>query len=118
MVHYLSDVYTGPQFLDSGPLDVVRQQLTAPDPPAGMKATRSGVNILVNAMFEEKAREPGIDIFITHDSVLAVFVGYLLRSIPDGDSWPMFLGGALLWKSDDVFMLGWRGALTRVELPR
>jgi len=30
----------------------------------------------------------------------------------------MFLGGALLWKSDDVFMLGWRGALTRVELPR
>jgi len=42
--------------------------------------------------------QPGVHLFVTHDSLLAAFVARLTGLIPGGDTWPGYLGAALLWE--------------------
>jgi hypothetical protein len=54
-------------------------------------------------------KHTGLDIFTTHDTVVAVLAGYFTgRSFQYPDYWPNYLEGILIWRSDNRVHLRWR----------
>ena len=100
---------SGDLFLRTGILDIVRHQLTHTTPPAGMRATSEGVEILLELAVGDLRSRGHFDIFVTHDAILAVLVAYLYRLRVDDISWPGYLDGLLLWRRRDRLNFVWRG---------
>lgn len=51
-----------------------------------------------------------MNLYITHDSVLAPVVYHFLgRETVDAEDWPWMLEGAFFWKEADQFFMAWRG---------
>jgi broad specificity phosphatase PhoE len=61
-------------------------------------------------------RQHGLNIFVTHDSVLGVLAGYLFRNFVDGDSWPEFLEGMAVWRQNGDVFAAWRGEVKAIRL--
>lgn len=55
-----------------------------------------------------------IDLYITHDSVLACVVSFLLDIRIDEDNWPEFLEGAVFWREGAEAYLAWRGEVSKI----
>jgi len=107
----------GAIFLKHGTRAVVDRMLSGSGVP-GMRATRDGVRRLVCEIVARSHREEGIGVFVTHDSILAIVIGWLWnRRWEDGDGWPRFLEGLALWPEDDVLVAAWRGDVRRVTWP-
>ena len=75
---------SGALFLQIGILEIVRRQLTR----------------------TERGR---LNIYVTHDAILAVLVAHLYRLPVDDISWPSYLDGLLLWRCRDRLHFIWRG---------
>jgi hypothetical protein len=108
----------GPLFLKLGPGEVVRRQLTEPDPLPGMRSTSEGVSLILDLMLEHPSLTNGLDVFVTHDSLLGVVVGYLLEVSVDSTNLPGFLEGLFLWKSSNGLGVAWRGEICEIPWPR
>lgn len=67
------------------------------------------VQALLNLVFSGPAADGAVDIFVTHDTIVAVLAGYFLGHIfRYPDYWPDYLEGVLLWRVDDRVYLRWR----------
>jgi hypothetical protein len=101
----------GPLFLHPGPAEVVRRQLQEPVPLPGMRPTEAGVSLLLDLMLETVAVPGTLDVFVTHDSVIAAVAGHLLQVIPDAAVWPRFLDGVFVWHREGTFGIAWQGTV-------
>ena len=99
----------GSLFLKSDILDIVRRQLSDSEPPAGMRPPAEGVRMLlelVATLLESRGR---LNVYVTHDSILAVLVARLFEMSIDEVGWPNYLDGLLLWRSCGRLQVAWRG---------
>ena len=100
---------SGALFLQIGVLEIVRHQLSNVEPPAGMRATSEGVDILLELAANDLQSGGRLNIYVTHDAILAVLVAHLYQLPVDDISWPGYLDGMLLWRCRDRLHFIWRG---------
>ena len=100
---------SGALFLEIGILEIVKHQLTHAEPPAGMRQTGQGVDLLLGLTASNLGSRGRLNVYLTHDSILAVLVAYLYRLPVDEINWPGYLNGLLLWRSGDRVNFIWRG---------
>ena len=95
--------------LDNGIPAVVAQQLSATDPPDGMRSTSAGVQLVLNSVADALCAQSRTSVFVTHDVVLAVLVGTLYGRPIDDFRWPGYLDALLLWADSDRLRFLWHG---------
>ena len=100
---------SGALFLEVGVFEIVRHQLTCTEPPAGMRPTAEGVDLLLGLTANDLRSRGRLNIYVTHDAILAVLVAHLYRLPVDEINWPNYLDGLLLWRSDERLHFIWRG---------
>lgn len=98
----------GQLFLKDGAQEVVRRQLSDNEPPAGIRPTSEGIDILMGLIAANLGYRRCLNIYITHDSILAAFIGSLFDLTVE-DSWPDYLDGLMLWRSEAGVDIAWRG---------
>ena len=100
---------SGALFLEIGILEIVRRQLTLAEPPVGMRPTSEGINLLLGLTTNDLHSRGRLDLYVTHDSILAVMIASLYRLPVDEIGWPNYLDGLLLWRSGERLNFIWRG---------
>ena len=99
---------SGALFLEVGILEIVRRQLSHANPPAGMRSTSEGVDLLLGLAANDLRSRGRLNIYVTHDSILAVLVACLFRLSVEEVGWPNYLEGLLLWRSSGQLHFAWR----------
>ena len=105
----LDEEVSGALFLKIGILEIVKHQLTRTEPPTGMRPTSEGINLLLGLTTNDLCSRGHLNLYVTHDSILAVLVACLYRIRIDEIKWPGYLDGLLLWQSGDRLNFIWRG---------
>ena len=100
---------SGALFLQIGILEIVRRQLTRAEPPAGMRSTAEGVDLLLGLASDDLRARGRLNVYVTHDAILAVLVARLYRLSVEDIGWPGYLAGLLLWRCRDRLHFIWRG---------
>ncbi len=100
---------SGALFLEVGTMEIVRHQLTCTEPPAGMRPTAEGVDLLLGLTTNKLRSRGRMNVYVTHDAILAVLVAYLYRLPIDEIDWPGYLDGMLLWRCGNRLHFIWRG---------
>ena len=100
---------SGPLFLETDILDIVRRQLSDSVPPIGMRSTADGVRMLLELIADGLGGKGRVHVFVTHDSILAVLAASVLGKSIDQVGWPDYLDGLLVWRSCDGLNAAWRG---------
>ena len=98
----------GPLFLELPIPEIARRQLQDATSPPGMRRTKEGVAILLDLVTKNLGGTGRLDVFVTHDVILAVLVGNNLGLTIEETGWPDFLEGLLVWRSDSSFHASWR----------
>ena len=99
----------GDLFLQIGILEMVRRQLILTEPPAGMRTTEEGIGLLLGLASDNLRARGRLNVYVTHDAILAVLVAYLYRLPVEDIGWPGYLDGLLLWRCGDRLRFFWRG---------
>ena len=99
----------GRLFLDMEIEAIVRRQLADDQPPSGMRSTASGVKLVLRELAGALNGPDSASVFVTHDAVLAVLVGYLYGLPVDGFCWPDYLDALVVWPDSDRLRFLWRG---------
>ena len=100
---------SGALFLEIGILEIVRHQLTHADPPVGMRPTAEGIDLLLGLTVIDLRSCGRLNIYVTHDAILAVLVAHLYRLPVDEIGWPDYLDGLLLWRCGERLHFIWKG---------
>ena len=100
---------SGALFLEIDILEIVKRQLTQVEPPAGMRATSEGIDLLLGLTANDLRCRGHLNIYVTHDAILAVLVAYLYGLTVDEVGWPGYLDGLLLWRCGQRLHFSWRG---------
>lgn len=98
----------GPLFLETDTLEIVRRQLSESEPLPGMRPTDEGVGALLDLVADSLESYGRLNVYVTHDSILAVLVARLFGMSIDEVGWPGYLDGLLLWKSSQRLQAVWR----------
>ena len=73
------------------------------------KSIPAPVQAVLKLVLSEPASDGALDIFVTHDTIVAVLAGYFLGHVfKYPDYWPDYLEGVLLWRIGDEIYLRWR----------
>lgn len=99
----------GQLFMEIGISEIVRRQLLDDQAPPGFRDTPEGMRILLE--FTSRGLECGgrVNIYVTHDAILAVLVGWLFRLPVYEVGWPNYLDGMVLWRRAGRLYCAWRG---------
>jgi len=102
----------GDIFLQLGPHEIVAQQLVGD--VAGITPLETGVARLVELLHAEPGDPGQIDVFVSHDAVVAPLLGALLDTRELSAIWPGYLEGAFFSRSADGLDIIWRGSTQSV----
>lgn len=102
----------GDVFLTEGPRAVVRRQLAGPI--AGLRDLRVGAGLLLDLVARGPTRDELVDVFVSHDAVIAPFLGYLLEATDTDSLWPDFIEGVWFQRNTPTPSLHWRGTTRRL----
>lgn len=97
----------GQLFMEIGIAELVRRQLSDANPPQGMRKTADGVKLLQDFLREGLGTGGRVSIYVTHDAILSVLVGYFFRLPVWEDGWPNYLEGMLFWRCSDTLHFAW-----------
>jgi len=98
----------GGAFLQLGPQGVVTRQISGELMP-GMTPLAEGVERLLNLLCSGPLDDGKIDVYVSHDAVLAPLLSVLLATCDMTTIWPIFLEGMLLGHDLDGRVIIWRG---------
>ena len=98
-----------PLFLELPIREIARRQLQDDAPLPGMRATEEGVAIVLDLVAADPGGNGQLNVYVTHDAILAVLAGGIFGSTIEEIGWPDFLEGLLLWGSGDEINISWRG---------
>ena len=99
---------TGTFFLELPVPEIVRRQLHEAEPLPGMRPTADGVEKLLSLTADELENNGRLNVYVTHDAILAVLVASLFRLPLAETGWPGYLEGLLLWRSSGRLRFSWR----------
>ena len=97
----------GRAFLTHGSTEVVRLQLAGK--AAGMQPLAQGSATLLTCLFSSPSESSTIDVFVSHDAVIAPMLGHLLDTVSYDAIWPAFLEAARFTRGPNGVVLHWRG---------
>ena len=100
---------SGPLFLATPVRDLARRQLVEAGPLPGMRPTAEEVRILLDLTAGNLEQDGRLNVYVTHDVILAVLVASLFRLPIEDVGWPGYLDGLLLWSSARRLRFSWRG---------
>ena len=98
-------------FLSLSVREVVRRQLVDEKPPHGMRPTTQGVALLLDLVVENLGCDGRLNIYVTHDSILAALVGRLLGLPVYESGWPDYLDGLYVWRGPTGLQFTWQATL-------
>lgn len=79
---------------------VVRHLVSEVDALPGMARPDAAARFLVHHMLATAAGEPGVHVFVTHDSLVTATAARLLGHPLGVDDWPWYLEGAFFWRDE------------------
>ena len=100
---------SGRLFMEIGISEIVRRQLLDDQAPPGFRDTSEGIRILLDFTSQGLGYGGRVNIYVTHDAILATLVGWLFRLPVYQEGWPDFLDGMLMWRSAGGLYCAWRG---------
>ena len=100
---------SGPFFLNTDISEIANRQLTNAEPPPGMRETHEGVRLLLDLAARDLGNRGHLNVYVTHDAILAVLVAYLFGLPTEETGWPNYLEGLLLWRGSEHLNFAWRG---------
>jgi hypothetical protein len=68
------------------------------------------VRATLDLLLKSERSAPGLDVAVTHDTVLGAVAGCLLKTPVMGEHWPEFLEGLFAWRDGEQVRVLWRGA--------
>jgi len=80
---------------------VMRHLVTKASPLSGMARPGEASRFLVQSMLVAAAGQPGVHVFVTHDSLVTATAARLLGKPLGLDDWPWYLEGAFFWTAED-----------------
>lgn len=89
---------SGALLLEIGILEIVRRQITCSEPTVGMRPTPEGVDLLLGLTANDLQSRGRLNIYVTHESILAALVGYLYGLPVHDISWTGCLDMLFLWQ--------------------
>lgn len=99
----------GEWFYQRRPLEMINRQLQGWYIP-GTRPVEEGVSLILQLLFAPPPTPGKLNIYITHDSVLACIIYYLTGAdTVNEDMWPWPLEGCWLWKTNNNLKWIWRG---------
>lgn len=93
-----------------GHVGVIRHLMSADNPLPGMNPPSAAARALVDHMLGAAAKAPGLHVFVTHDSLVAVTVARFLKRSLDPADWPAYLEGAFFHVDAAGLHMGYRDA--------
>ena len=98
---------SGPLFLELPIPEIARRQLHDVTPLPGMRPTSEGVEMLLELVAGSLGEQGRLQVYVTHDVILAVLVASIFRLHLEEVGWPGYLEVLLLWRSDGRFQCSW-----------
>ncbi|MEN3112120.1 histidine phosphatase family protein [Uliginosibacterium paludis] len=80
--------------------EVMRHLMAEKQALPGMAQPDEAARVLVQSMLSSAEGDPGIHVFVTHDVLVTATVARLQGVHHASDDWPLFLEGALFWRSE------------------
>ena len=74
-----------------------------------MRHATDGVKMLIELVADGLEGSGRLNVFVTHDAILAVLVASVLDKPIDQVGWPDYLDGLLVWRSCESLNVIWRG---------
>ena len=74
-----------------------------------MRSTSEGVDLLLELTTNDLHSRGHLEVYVTHDAILAVLIAHLYKLPIDDIEWPGYLDGLLLWKCGGRLCFVWRG---------
>ena len=74
-----------------------------------MRPTAEGIDLLLGLTVTDLRSCGRLNIYVTHDAILAVLVAHLYRLPVDEIGWPDYLDGLLLWRCGERLHFIWKG---------
>jgi broad specificity phosphatase PhoE len=96
---------------------VMRHLVTETDALPGMARPDKAAHFLVSHMLAVAAYQPGLHMFVTHDSLVTATAARLLRQPLSVDDWPWYLEGVFFWEDGDDLVVTYRDRETRRTVP-
>lgn len=87
---------------------VMRHLVTEMAALPGMARPDNAARSLVRHMLAVAAYQPGLHIFVTHDSLVTATAARLLGQPLSVDDWPWYLEGAFFWEDGDDLVVTYR----------
>jgi broad specificity phosphatase PhoE len=89
--------------------EAVMQHLVSEDfALPGMADPEPAAHYLVRHMLSVAGSQPGVHIFVTHDSVVTAAAARLLGRVLGAEDWPWYLEGAFFWEDGDGLVTAYR----------
>lgn len=104
----------GKNFLDYSVEEVVHRQLNGEIMP-GMRHVEQGVKILYEEIMEDMGDFKGLGVYVTHDAILAPFMGYLTGIPITKENWFGFLDSIFLSNDNGIVSLLWNGNTFNID---
>lgn len=93
-------------FIQYSPLQIVENLLSSfSNPPGFCLSTSEAIRNLMDYMLVNNTK---LKIFVTHDIILAIVLGYFFPQIPLKELWPDYLEGLIFWKNKNHLMMSYR----------
>lgn len=96
---------------------VMRHLVTGSDALPGLGRPDEAARFLVHHMLAAAADQPGIHIFVTHDSLVTATAARLLGQPLGVGDWPWYLEGAFFWRDEVGVNTVYRGREARRDGP-
>ena len=96
-------------WLNLGHEGVMAQLVSSSEALQGMARPDEAARFLVHQMLAIAGDEPGIHVFVTHDSLVTATAARLLGQPLGAKEWPWYLEGAFFWREEEETHVTYRG---------
>lgn len=93
---------------DRGHEAVMAHLVSANEALPGMARPDEAARFLVHHMLAASGDEPGVHVFVTHDSLVTATAARLLEQPLGQESWPWYLEGVFFWQTADALQVAYR----------
>lgn len=115
-VYVLDDVRAGRLWKELGHEGVMANLVANDEALPGMAVPELAARFLVQHMLAA-APEPGLHLFVTHDSLVTATAARLLGEPLGRDAWPWYLEAAFFWRAGGALKVAYRSHRTRIDGP-
>lgn len=95
------------EFINNGLDDLIKKQVNG-EALAGFRPLHEGIELLMGCLLDHSRNNSGIDVFVSHDAIIAPLIGYLLGDSNPRDIIPGYLEGTLLHQEGENIKFFWR----------